>query len=128
MAGQGAEASVEGRPDFCFCFGHSGEDNVRHGCAGQPGTLYLPTGHHIHSCAETTEQAADMQIGTGLEGVVGIGTKRGKGTPGSLIRSTDGGGGVDVGRCAHLRCNQGHGQIVYPELAATVGEAVEAQA
>lgn len=133
VAGEAVEewavAAVEGGGDFFFGFADAGEGDAGHGSAAEPGAFEFTTGDDVHSGAEGGEEAADVEVAAGFEGVAeeggefaeggvelveavadfvgGVGEDRGSGGGGDAVGVDAAdvevtGGEGDVGRgCAH---------------------------
>ena len=56
--------------DLVVALADAGEDDVRHRRAGQPGALHLAARDHVHAGAERAQQAAEVEVGARLDGVV----------------------------------------------------------
>jgi hypothetical protein len=56
--------------------GHAGENDLLHWRAGQPGPLEFAAGDHVHAGTEPAQEAQDVEVGGGLDGVVEMSVER----------------------------------------------------
>ena len=119
-----AEASVERGADLGVALADAGEDDVGHRRAGEPGALHLAARDHVHAGAERAQQAAEVEVGAGLDGVVEARSERRERRGEALVGGADRGRRVDVGRCARRLGDRRHRDLVHGEDAGAPADGV----